>query len=105
MVIGSSIVGAKCLWCFRYERSVSQQEWGFLPSFTNRRITLIDLTERGESNHRLHRLHRFEGKRVPLAPAARQHLVSCPRNTKYIVAIKMGRQGGPSRTGGRREQI
>src|SRR5580704_8838771 len=28
-------------------------------------------------------------------------LVSCPRNTRYFVAIKMGRrQGGPSRTGG-----
>src|SRR5208337_3036813 len=27
-------------------------------------------------------------------------LVSCPRNSRYIVAIKMGRrQGGPSRTG------
>jgi hypothetical protein len=27
-------------------------------------------------------------------------LVSCPRNTRYFVAIKMGRrQGGPSRTG------
>ena len=33
-------------------------------------------------------------------------LVSCPRNTRYFVAIKMGRrQGGPSRTGGRREHI
>ena len=33
-------------------------------------------------------------------------LVSCPRNSRYIVAIKMGRrQGGPSRTGGRREHI
>jgi pimeloyl-ACP methyl ester carboxylesterase len=31
-------------------------------------------------------------------------VVSCPRNSRYIVAIKMGRrQGGPSRTGGRRE--
>src|SRR6202040_3427935 len=30
-------------------------------------------------------------------------LVSCPRNTRYFLAIKMGRrQGGPSRTGGRR---
>jgi hypothetical protein len=29
-------------------------------------------------------------------------LVSCPRNTRYFVAIKMGRrQGGPSRTGGK----
>src|SRR5208283_3884350 len=28
------------------------------------------------------------------------NLVSCPRNSRYIVAIKMGRrQGGPSRTG------
>jgi hypothetical protein len=28
-------------------------------------------------------------------------LVSCPRNSMYFVAIKMGRrQGGPSRTGG-----
>jgi hypothetical protein len=27
-------------------------------------------------------------------------LVSCPRNMRYFVAIKMGRrQGGPSRTG------
>ena len=33
-------------------------------------------------------------------------LVSCPRNTRYFVAIKMGcRQGGPSRTGGWREHI
>src|SRR5580658_8774195 len=29
-------------------------------------------------------------------------IVSCPRNTRYFVAIKMGRrQGGPSRTGAR----
>src|ERR1700688_4261961 len=33
--------------------------------------------------------------------AANIALVSCPRNTRYFVAIKMGRrQGGPSRTGG-----
>ena|SRR5580704_6752729 len=33
-------------------------------------------------------------------------LVSCPRNTSYFVAIKMGRrQGGPSRTGEWREHI
>jgi hypothetical protein len=33
-------------------------------------------------------------------------VVSCPRNTRYFVAIKTGRwQGGPSRTGGRREHI
>src|SRR6202790_4702873 len=33
-------------------------------------------------------------------------LVSCPRNTRYFVAIKMGRRpGGPSRTGGWREHI
>jgi hypothetical protein len=32
--------------------------------------------------------------------------VSCPRNKRYFVAIKMGRrQGGPSRTGGRRERV
>jgi hypothetical protein len=33
-------------------------------------------------------------------------LVSCPRNSMYFVAIKMGRrQGGPSRTGGGSEGI
>jgi hypothetical protein len=36
----------------------------------------------------------------------RNTLVSCPRNKRYFVAIKMGRrQGGPSRTGGRRERV
>jgi CheY-like chemotaxis protein len=41
----------------------------------------------------------------PLADLMRW-LVSCPRNTRYFVAIKMGRrQGGPSRTGGEREHI
>src|SRR5271165_3768313 len=36
---------------------------------------------------------------LPL-PCAYETLVSCPRNSRYIVAIKMGRrQGGPSRTG------
>src|SRR5271165_4466712 len=42
---------------------------------------------------------------MPSAPTNRvllvlDLLVSCPRNSRYIVAIKMGRrQGGPSRTG------
>src|SRR5271166_6179988 len=44
---------------------------------------------------------------MPSAPTNRvllvlRLLVSCPRNSRYIVAIKMGRrQGGPSRTGSR----
>src|ERR1700732_3770214 len=38
---------------------------------------------------------------INLARLYKQALVSCPRNTRYFVVIKMGRrQGGPSRTGG-----
>src|ERR1700675_2700486 len=42
-----------------------------------------------------------KGGMSPTRTARRTALVSCPRNTRYFVAIKMGRrQGGPSRTGG-----
>src|SRR6202043_4025598 len=38
---------------------------------------------------------------VEVSPLLSHMLVSCPRNTRYFVAIKMGRrQGGRSRTGG-----
>jgi hypothetical protein len=47
-------------------------------------------------------LQRVEKTIRSLRPFCRLDLVSCPRNSMYFVAIKMGRrQGAPSRTGGR----